>query len=313
MAKPISTKELRKYSITTGAVLDERYMTVVLTNDARTKKDPEDYHSYIALRINGAWHLSKPMQNAYRSQVVVDKPSRSIISVSAVGVVRHSNPAPLGGHQEANIGDASGKRVQGRTRISEVRSIEGSAYVAGSRRSVYRRDAPDIWKCLDQGCYTPDGPALSFRSIHGFSKSEIYAVGEKGDLWEFNGKKWKQYKLPTTEKLRKVLCAEDVVYVVGSGGTIIRGRHSKWEILKGLEEGYDFLGLEFFNGKVFLTANSTFVLELKKNKVRLVDFGECPIPSTSYHLSVSGDSLYSFGAKDIRRFDGKTWHDELTL
>jgi len=298
--------------MTTGAVLSDRYLTVILTNDARTKRDPEDRHSFLAPRIDGVWHLSKPQLNAFRSQVVVDKPARCIITVSSIGVVRRSTPQ--GGEQEAHVGDASGLRVLGRTRLFEVRSIEGFAYAAGARRAVYRRDAPGVWTCLDKGCHTPKQDILSFQSIHGFSRSEIYAVGQKGDLWEFNGKRWKQHDSGTNATLHKVLCAPNgVVYAAGRGGTIIRGRHSEWEILEGVPEGYDFWGLEFFEGRLFLTANTVLVLELVDDVVSVVDFDECPIPSTAYQLSVSGGSLYSFGAKDIRRFDGTVWHEELTL
>lgn len=312
MATQISLKELRKYSITTGAVLDEHYMTVLLSNDARIRRDPEDRHSFIAVRRDDGWIITAPFQNSLRSQVVIERPNRCIISVSDIGIARRSTPQ--GGEQEANIGDASGLRVLGRTRIGEVRSIEGFAYVAGTRRAVYRRDAPGVWSCLDKGCYTPSGGILSFRSIHGFSRSEIYAVGAKGDLWEFNGKKWKQHDAGTNAFLHKVLCAPDgVVYAAGRGGTIVRGRHSEWEIVEGVPDGYEFWGLEFFDGRLFLTANTVLVLELVGDVVTPVDFGECPIPSTAYQLSVSGGSLYSFGAKDIRRFDRTVWHEELTL
>jgi hypothetical protein len=310
LAKPISIQELARHSITTGTVLDEDYMMLALTNDARTKRDAEDRHAVLALRRDGVWK-AVPLPYAVRSQAVINTPQRCILSVSDVGIVRRS--APQGGDEEANVGVASGLRVIDRTILNEVRSIEGVAYVAGARRSAYRRDAPGTWACIDQQIHTEE-PILSFQSIHGFSASEIYAVGASGELWQYDGRHWERHDSGTNAKLNKVLCAPDgMVYAAGMGGTLLRGRNAQWEVMEDISRNYNFWSLEYFAGRLFLTANTLLVLELVDDRVRPVAFDECPIPGTAYHLSVSGGSLHSFGAKDIRRFDGTQWHNELTL
>lgn len=310
MAKLISLQELARYSITVGAVFDKSYLTVALTSDARTKRDPEDRHAFLGIRREKEWKIL-PVPYPVRSQAVVDLPQRCILSVSHVGIVRRSTPQ--GGEDEAKVGDASGLRVLDRTILNEVRCIDGVAYVAGARRSAYRRDAPSKWACIDEAVHTHE-PVLSFQSIHGFSRSEIYAVGAGGEIWQSDGRHWQRHDSGTNAKLNKVLCASDgSVYVAGNGGTLLRGRHAQWEVIEDIPRGYNFWGLEFFDGRLFLTANTVLVLELIDQRVRPVLFDECPIPSTAYHLSVAADSLYSFGAKDIRRFDGGHWHDELTL
>jgi hypothetical protein len=311
MTIKISPEELSGFSITTGAVLDAHFIATIMTNDERIANDAEDAHCYFGVRRNGQWWLL-PQENAFRSQVTIDHPGRGVLSVSKIGTTRFSSIS--GGGPEKNIGDAAGQSVQGRTGLSEIRSISGVAYATGWNRAVYRRDAPNVWSCIDESCYAKNTPGLTFQSIHGFSDKELYAVGTGGDLWEFDGQKWLQHDSGTNANLYKVLCAPDgVVYIAGREGTLLRGRHNLWEQVENISQAYEFWGLEYFADRLYLTSNTTRLLEFVDGEIRPVDFGECPIPATAYHLTISHENLYCFGAKDIRRFDGKEWHEELTL
>lgn len=312
MAKKISIDELMGYTITTGAVLNDDYLTAVFSNDARLENDPEDNHSYLGVKMQGSWWILK---SAYpvSSQAVVSVPETAIISISAVGIVRKSTPQ--GGDEEDNIGDFSGKRVLGRTRLQEVRSINGVAYTVGARRSVYRRDAVDQWSCIDVGCYAENNYDVGFFSIHGFSPTEIYAVGKQGEIWGYNGKSWRQLESGTNARLNKVVCSEDgLVYAVGEKGVILKGRNDQWLTIEGISSGHEFWGIESYKGRIFVAADTVLLYELLPNgQLELVDFGDCPIPTTAYHLTIGGGCLYCFGFKDIRKFDGTEWTEVLTL
>jgi hypothetical protein len=312
MANPITVRQLRKYSITTGVVFDADYLQAVFSNDAEVEKDPDAQHGYLGLRRGQTW---KMIDFAYpiRSQTVVEHPERCIISISDVGNVRRSGTGR--GGDEALVGEASGKRVLGRTRLVEVRSIDGYAYTVGTRRSVYRRSAPDRWDCIDSGCYSDKDFDAGFQSIHGFSAKEIYAVGRRGEIWEFDGKRWLERDSGTNATLHKVLCGPDgFVYAAGKNGTLLKGRRDAWQPLANIDPGYEFWGMQDYGSRIFLTANTALVLELRpKSALRLVDFGDCDIPTTAYHLTTGAGSLYTFGAKHIRRFDGSEWEDVLTL
>lgn len=314
MAKAIdiSLEELEAFSITTGAVFNEKYLLAVMTDDGRVEKDPEDRHSYIGIFRGQSWRLMG-LSYPVRSQAVVSKPDSCIISVTDVGQVRRSTPA--GGDEEPNVGVASGKRVLGRSRLFEVRAIAGMAWTVGTRRSVYRRTAPGRWDCLDDDCYAATDFRASFQSIHGFSSTEVYAVGARGEIWEYDGKRWMQRESGTNVTLHKVLCAYDgYVYAVGKRGTILKGRHDEWSPVADISDGYEFWSIQDYQKRIFLTANTRVILELQDaGGVALVDFDECPIPTTVYHLTVGAGRLYSFGAKHIRSFDGQEWEDVLSL
>jgi hypothetical protein len=312
VVKEVSVRDLRRYSVTTGAVFNSEYVVAVFTNDARVESDPEDLHSYMGLLRTGAWKLVE-MGYPVRSQALVESPDRCIISVSHTGIVRHSTPAV--GNDEAKVGDASGLRVLTRTRLVEVRNVAGFAYTVGTRRSAYRRRSPGVWDCLDADCYAAEDSEAAFQSVHGFSEAETYAVGARGEIWEYDGKHWQQRDSGTNVELNKVLCAPDgFVYAAGSDGTILRGRHDAWAALPDIDPGYEFWGMQDFNGRIFLTANTSLLLELTgAGTLKLVDFGDCPVPTTNYHLTVADGCLYSFGAKNIVKFDGSGWEEVLTL
>jgi hypothetical protein len=312
MDKTVTKQQLRKYSITTGVVFAEKYLQAAFSNDAEVARDPETRHAYLGVFKGRDWILID-FNWPIRSQTVVTKPQECIISISDTGSVRRSTPS--GGMDESKIGDASGEKVLGRSRMVEVRNIDGCAYSVGTRRSVYRRSAENRWDCIDAGCYSPKDSKSGFQSIHGFSSKEIYAVGRRGEIWEFNGNVWIERDSGTNVTLHKVLCAPDgFVYAAGKNGAIVKGRHDAWQPLADIPAGYEFWGMQDYAGRIFLTANTSLVLELlPTGALQLVDFGDCDIPATAYHLTVGAGCLYSFGAKHIRKFDGREWEDVLTL
>ena len=312
MAKEIHVNELVGYTITTGAVLNDDYLIIILSNDARLEKDSEDNHSFVGIKKQNTWRIA---ESGYpiSSQATITVPEPAIISISAVGIVRKSTPK--GGNDEENVGVFSGNRIQGRTRLREVRAISGLAYTVGSRRSVYKRDTVDKWSCIDKDCYAPENFQVGFDSIHGFSPTEIYAAGENGEIWQYNGESWKQRETGTNAWLNKIVCAENgFVYAVGEKGTILKGRNDKWALIEEVSSGHEFWSIESYKGRLFLTADTISLYELLPNgELKLVNFGDCPPPTTAYHLTTGGGCLYCFGFKDIRKFDGFVWTEVLTL
>ncbi len=312
MAKPVTIAQLRKFSISTGVVFDEGFLLAVFSNDVLVKRNSEDQHCYLGILRGGQWKLID-FAWPIRSQTLVDSPATCIISISDQGNVRRTTPA--GGTDEPRVGAASGMTVFGRTGLFEVRAIDGFAYAVGTRRAAYRRTAQGVWDCIDADCYDARNFGVAFQSIHGFSAKEIYAVGRRGEIWEYNGKRWTARESGTNVTLHKVLCAEDgFVYAAGKKGTILKGRHDSWSPVPDIPRGYEFWGLQDYGGRIFLTANAAAMFELVKSRtLKAVNFGECDPPTTAYHLTLGAGSLYSFGAKDIRKLTGTTWEEVLTL
>jgi hypothetical protein len=191
-----------------------------------------------------------------------------------------------------------------------IRGIAGGrAYAVGTGRQAYCRENTGQWRCIDQWSQT-DSKALtkfSFESIDGFSEEDIYIVGWEGEIWHYDGKKFKQMQSPTNLGLHQVACAADgLVYIVGKNGILIRGRDDRWEIIEQDKTTADIWGVAWFQGKAYV-ATTHMVYSLVGNNLEQIDFGKDAIPASCYHLSTADDVMWSIGPEDIVEFDGKNW------
>ena len=183
-----------------------------------------------------------------------------------------------------------------------VSEIEGKAYAVGYRGMAYRFDAVSRWARIDE-----DLPRdFNIEAIHGFDKSDIYAVGRQGEVWRFNGQNWTKCDVPTNAYLTRVKCAGNgVVYVAGHNGILVRGRDQAWEVLdlEGMTD--DIWDLEWFGGALYISTLSN-VYRLEEDHLEVVDFGD-DAPGTCYQLDAAKGVMWSVGENDIMSFDGKKW------
>jgi hypothetical protein len=190
--------------------------------------------------------------------------------------------------------------------IAGLATIGGYAFACGSDRQVFKRVDEGQWISM----HAPDSSKLDgtygFESIAGFDEEDIYAVGWKGEIWHFNGEKWRQIDSPTIQILTSVVCAEDgVVYIGGRNGTLIKGRGDIWEIVNRTGYNGDIWSMQFFDKKLFI-ATLDRICTLKEQDLEPVKMGN-DYPGTCYHLTTSDGVMWSIGTDDIFSFDGKTW------
>jgi hypothetical protein len=122
--------------------------------------------------------------------------------------------------------------------VMSVREIGGAAFIAGTLRTVFRREGPNRWTCLSGNDLAvrdeeeKQGRDFGFNDIGGFSLEDIYACGDDGDLCYYNGKQWETLDSPTNEKLTALCCAPNgKVYIGGGDGLLIEGRGDEWQII----------------------------------------------------------------------------------
>jgi hypothetical protein len=188
--------------------------------------------------------------------------------------------------------------------IRNARTIGGYVYACGMLRQVYRRGGERKWTDIS----APESDEeVGFESIDGFNEKEIYAVGWQGEIWEFDGKKWKDRNSPTNVILTAVCCAgDDNVYVAGQQGVMLRGRHAEWDLIEWEEEvDVDLWDLCWFQDKLYVASN-TDLYTLEGNALVSVDFGEIETP-TCFSLTTAEGVLWSIGKDDVASFDGTTW------
>ena len=190
--------------------------------------------------------------------------------------------------------------------IRYANSIDGYVYACGMKRQVYKRTGDNNW--IDISAPFPKkNEEVGFESIDGFSENEIYAVGWKGEIWQYTGLKWINRGSLTNLILTSVHCASDgIVYIVGQQGVLIKGRNDSWEIIEWEDEiVYDFWDISFFKDKFYITTiNNLYTFE--DGRLMEVDFNDTQVLSF-FGLTQAEGVMWSIGAKDVLSFDGTSW------
>jgi len=190
--------------------------------------------------------------------------------------------------------------------IRNAKTVDGLVIACGMRRQVYRRDSERQWTDISAPFSKPEEEA-GFEAIDGYSLKELYAVGWKGEIWQYNGTKWTNRTSPTNVILCAVCCAADkTVYIGGRDGILIKGRNNSWKIIEWQDEvDVDIWDLCWFGGKLYVATISN-LYTLNGNRLDEVDFGNIQV-SSCYSLTEAQGVLWSIGSEDVISFDGTTW------
>ncbi len=268
-------------------------------DDLMEKKMP---HSVIAVLDHGKWSATSVNWPAI-SVCWGEKPDRELVVVGYEGDMQAGQVGALKDEPPIDIDKGEGKTGY----LKCARTIAGRVYVGGMDRQVYRRISGG-WEAFDKGLPPGEaGQAVSIEAIDGFNAKEIYGVGRKGEIWQCDGKRWRQIASPTNLILLGLHCAGDgVAYACGQVGTVLRGRGDTWEVVPHKLIKQDIWDVVMFKGVVYL-ATRKVLYALKDGEIAPVDFGPVPIPFSFYRFAVSEDSLITIGSKDVMRFDGQSW------
>lgn len=122
--------------------------------------------------------------------------------------------------------------------VLQVREIDGKAYMAGTLRTVFRREGPNKWTCLSGNDLAvrdeedKEERSYGFEDIDGFTANDIYACGGEGDICHYDGKEWTEVPCPTNVDLMSICCAGNgKVYAGGIEGYLIEGRGDSWKVI----------------------------------------------------------------------------------
>lgn len=195
--------------------------------------------------------------------------------------------------------------------FSNVKRVAGRAIAVGPRRKVFVRESPDKWQQLDAGLF-PQGDQTNhdssgFSDIDGFSDSELYACGGRGDLWRFDGHLWIQIEIPTNDKLWRLCCASDgLVHVITLGGQILMGRDQNWNVVSQDLTDQSFESIVVFNDKVLISTQSA-LFEMAGNVVQPASLGSMPPMQSRSFLAARDGILVVAGSRDACSYDGTQW------
>ena len=153
--------------------------------------------------------------------------------------------------------------------VRNCRTICGRLYIVGSARYVVRRIDKNNWQTLSNGIKLPTKEevknrrgemlflsAAGFDCIDGFSESDIYAAGGKGDVWHFDGDEWRQIHFPSNMLIESICCGQDGhVYIGAQSGTVFKGRKDQWKMIHRGALTLPFRQMVWFQDRVWATSD----------------------------------------------------------
>jgi hypothetical protein len=191
--------------------------------------------------------------------------------------------------------------------LSDIRAIAEAIFICGYRRQVYCREGGD-WKLISAAIIDrrEHGPWQGFESIDGTAATDVYAVGDAGEIWHFDGRLWTQCDSPTNANLACVRCIAGEMWACGDAGIILRGDRNGWDVVwSDPEPSYSWWSIEGHFGSIYVAGNSVLGV-LRDGRVEVVDVGLGERPTTNA-LHARGGTLWSVGERHILSFDGTVW------
>jgi hypothetical protein len=205
-----------------------------------------------------------------------------------------------------------------------IRQIGDSLYVCGSGGQVYRRDASGWRHIADQLKTAAPQPSLAtgvamdelgvhdFAAIDGYSGSDIYVAGGSGEIYHFDGERWGQSSVDSTELLNAIHCAENgEVWVCGFNGTILKGNHAAgFKDVSHYDDNMTYSSIRAFEGRTYVAAaEGLFVYNEESTRAEKVTAGLLGSVDDANVLDSRDGTLWSFGYKRILTFDGRAWSE----
>jgi hypothetical protein len=150
------------------------------------------------------------------------------------------------------------------------------------------------------GELTLDKKERGLNAVHGTSPENVYAVGEEGVIFHFDGDTWSEIESPTNGELFAVLCHREDVYFAGQKGVVFRLTKGKWKELH-LPDKTTATSLAWFDGTLFAATGLEGLFRLEPDGFELVK------KRIFYELKIVGKLLFCYGNNLIAQFDGKEW------
>ncbi len=236
--------------------------------------------------------------------VAQDAPQKLIVVLGRDGPVYSVS----GSVEREEIIESQGTGPEIRGPMRALGLVDGDVYAVGMGRQVYRRDENGGWILFERGLpdERPVGKVLGFNALDGFSRQELIVVGWGGEIWEFDGTKWREVSSPTNAALFDVCCTSDGrAFACGQAGALLVRDEVGWSSVQLDKSDSDFRSVREFGGKLFIADGET-LYKYDFANIDVVEFEGSAVPS--HHLRVGGGLLLSTAGKEIfLTSDGMTW------
>jgi len=203
---------------------------------------------------------------------------------------------------------------------SRVVRVNKSLYVLGTKLRIFKRMGKEQWQNnldtlpIPQYVIDDEYEDYSFNDMDGFSDNDMYAVGEEGSAYHYDGKKWNQLYPPTNLSLETVTCAGNgQVYITDKNGSVWVGRNANWKVLVEEDMSLPFFDSAWFDGRMWFASDyGIWVLEdgqlvLAKNAQHKPIPENVAILSGRIDISPDNQRMLVCGQRGAAVYDGERW------
>lgn len=197
--------------------------------------------------------------------------------------------------------------------LKRIVCIQGWAYAVGMFRQVYKRVEFGRWERLPtNGLVTTAADAetlrwMGFADMDGPDESCLYAVGGKGDVFLFDGKRWRQCDFPSNEQLGTVTVVPNGdVFITGEAGNIWLGKEDTWQLIHRGTSSLLNRDSVWFNDMLWVS--SDYQTRVVKDGVVSPVMYQGEPQWLAGHMDARDGILVIAGQKHVRMFDGTDWH-----
>ncbi len=143
--------------------------------------------------------------------------------------------------------------------IKRLKSF-GSELIAGNTaRQIFKRKGAGQWELIGPPMPDTENNDISFDDFDQFNPDDMYAVGNPGDVWHFNGTDWRRCSFPSNWGLSAVCCAPDGNVYIAASTVIYRGLGNKWQRLRTKDQiTLPIKDLAWYEGQLWATNDYGF-------------------------------------------------------
>lgn len=198
--------------------------------------------------------------------------------------------------------------------IERIVCIQGWAYAVGMFRQIYKRVDIGQWERLPtDGLFTTKIDSsetlrwMGFADMDGPDERCLYAVGGKGEVFLFDGKKWRKCDFPSNEQLATVTVAPNGdVYITGEAGNIWLGKEDTWELIHRGSSSVLNRDSVWFNDMLWVS--SDYQTRVVKDGVVSPVMYQGEPQWLAGHMDARDGILVIAGQQHVRMFDSTDWH-----
>lgn len=300
MSKP--SKIVRSF----GAVCVRATDVVAIASESESLTEEGTDHTILFVWSPSQW-LQKSWDANTVSLVSMDSKKAKLLAVCADGFVQVMAFPGFAEEHVDNSDDGPSPMVP----LRAARLIGNSVYAVGMARMAYKRDKAGAWNCIDDGARVPrakKAKVAGFLAVDGPSESSVFAAGYNGEIWHYDGKRWKQEVSPANVALTTMRCSPkgDIV-IAGMAGTVIKGSKGKWASIPNHLTEDDFWGSTYFKGHFYL-ATDAGIYRLTDDSLEQVKVTTAKKHPTTYALDANDEVMWSVGDKHLMKTnDGVNW------